>query len=176
VTKREPVVLRLGLCTLREWRAGDAESLVEHANDRDVWRNLRDRFPHPYTAGDADNWLARAREADPVTDLAIDVEGAAVGGIGIVLQPDVFRRSAEVGYWLGRAYWRRGIATDALRAVSAWAFASFDVCRLHAGVFEWNTGSMRVLEKAGYTREACHRKAVTKDGQTIDEIVFALVH
>jgi [ribosomal protein S5]-alanine N-acetyltransferase len=69
----------------------------------------------------------------------------------------------------------RGLATEAVRAISAWAFASFDLCRLQAGAFEWNDGSMRVLEKAGYTREARHRKAVTKDGQTIDEILFALV-
>jgi RimJ/RimL family protein N-acetyltransferase len=76
---------------------------------------------------------------------------------------------------LGEPYWGRGIATEAVRAVTDYAFRTFDLCRLHAGVFEWNLASMRVLEKAGYTLEARHRRSVTKDGQTIDRLVYALV-
>jgi RimJ/RimL family protein N-acetyltransferase len=76
---------------------------------------------------------------------------------------------------LGEPYWGRGIATEAVRAVTDYAFRTFDLCRLHAGVFEWNPASMRVLEKAGYTLEARHRRSVTKDGQTIDRLVYALV-
>jgi len=106
---------------------------------------------------------------------AFIVEGSAVGGIGLVLKDDVFRRSAEIGYWLGEGYWGRGIATEAVRALTEYAFVTFDLCRLHAGVFEWNPASMRVLEKAGYTLEARHRKNVTKDGETIDRLVYALV-
>ena len=120
-------------------------------------------------------WITRASAHVPVVDFAIVVEGDAVGGIGIELGRDVFLRSAEVGYWLGEPYWGRGIATEALRAVTEYAFTTFDLCRLQAGVFEWNPASMRVLEKAGYTLEARHRKNVTKDGQTIDRVVYALV-
>ena len=169
------VVLALRACTLREWRAADAESLVRHANDPLVACNLRDRFPHPYTEADAERWLSRTLAAHPVTDLAIEVEGAAVGAIGLMPQGDVFRRTAEIGYWLGRAYWGRGLATDALRAATEWAFDCFDLCRLEAGVFDSNPASRRVLEKAGYSCESVRRKAVTKDGRTMDEHVYVVL-
>jgi RimJ/RimL family protein N-acetyltransferase len=166
--------LKLARSTLRPWRVGDEASLIRHANNRRVWRNLS-RLPHPYTTADAHAWIARASPQSPVTDLAITVDGEAVGGIGVELGRDVFHRSAEIGYWLGEDYWGRGIATEAVRALTEYAFVTFDLCRLHAGVFEWNPASMRVLEKAGYTLEARHRKNVTKDGETIDRLVYALV-
>ena len=167
--------LDLGSCTLRSWRSGDEDSLVRHADDRDVWINLRDRFPHPYTRDDARAWLRLVAESTPETNFAVAVAGEAVGGIGITLQDDVSRRSAEIGYWLGRAYWGRGIATAAVRALTDWAFAHFDLCRLYAGVFEWNPASARVLEKAGYVLEGRLRRSVTKDGRTIDQLLHALV-
>ena len=166
--------LKLARSTLRPWRVGDESSLVTNANNRRVWRNLS-RLPHPYTRADADAWITRATIQSPPTDFAIEVDGSAVGGIGVEIGRDVFYRSAEVGYWLGEAYWGRGIATEALRAVTEYAFVTFDLCRLQAGVFEWNPASMRVLEKAGYTLEARHKKNVTKDGETIDRLLYALI-
>jgi RimJ/RimL family protein N-acetyltransferase len=91
-----------------------------------------------------------------------------------VLQNDVFRRSAEIGYWLGEDYWGRGIVTQAVREVTEYAFSKFDLCRIYAGVFEWNPASMRVLEKCGYRLEARMKKAITKDGKTIDDFIFAI--
>jgi RimJ/RimL family protein N-acetyltransferase len=164
--------IELSKSTLRAWRAGDEESLVRHANSLAVWRNLRDAFPHPYTLADALHWIEVANPTGKITNFAIVVDGSAVGAIGIELKGDVFRRSAEIGYWLGEEYWGRGIVTEALRAVTDYAFATFDLCRLSAGVFEWNPGSMRVLEKAGYELECRMRKSVTKDGQTIDELIY----
>lgn len=160
---------------LRPWRPGDEESLVRHANNRAIWRNLRDAFPHPYTFADAVRWIEIANPFTPITNFAIVVDAAAVGGIGLMLKDDVFRRSAEVGYWLGEEYWGRGIVTEALRAVTEYAFTSFDLCRIYAGVFEWNPASMRVLERAGYQFESRAKKSVTKDGETIDEIIYAIV-
>ena len=93
----------------------------------------------------------------------------------MVLKDDVFRRSAEIGYWLGEGYWARGIVTEAVRAVTNYAFATFDLCRVYAGVFEWNPASARVLEKAGYEFECRMKKSVTKDGETIDELIYAIV-
>jgi RimJ/RimL family protein N-acetyltransferase len=167
--------LVLSRCTLRPWRRGDEASLVRYADNRNVWRNLRDRFPHPYTAKDADEWIARASGQTPAQSFAIVVDSNAVGGIGLELGEDVFRRSAEVGFWLGEPFWGRGIASEALRAVTQYAFATFDICRLQAHVFEWNPASMRVLEKAGYTLEGRARLAVTKDGRTIDRLEYALI-
>lgn len=165
----------LQTCIVREFRPSDAAALARHANDRDVWINLRDRFPFPYRRADADTYIRAVRAFEPQTSFALEVDGEAAGGIGIEVRPDVYRRSAEIGYWLGRAYWGRGIATEAVREVSAWAFENFDLCRLFAEVFAWNPASMRVLEKAGYTREACLRRSVTKDGRTIDAYLYALI-
>lgn len=167
--------INLQRSTLREWREGDEDSLVRHANNRAVWRNLRDAFPHPYTLSDARNWIKLANPSRPVANFAIVVDGHAVGGIGLILREDVNRRSAEIGYWLGEEYWGRGIATEALQAVTDYAFQNFDLCRIYAGVFEWNPASMRVLEKAGYELECRLRKNVTKDGKNIDELIYTVL-
>lgn len=167
--------MKLSKSTLRPWEPGDEESLVRHANSRLIWRNLRDSFPHPYTLADAKHWIQIANPKAPVNNFAIVVDGAAAGGIGLALKDDVFRRSAEIGYWLGEEFWGRGIVTEAVRAVTDYAFANFDLCRVYAGVFEWNRASMRVLEKAGYEFESRMRKSVTKDGETIDELIYAMI-
>ena len=167
--------INLGHFLIRDWRRGDEESLARHANNPKIFRNVRDRFPHPYTLEDARQYVERAGSESPMSSFAIVVAGEAVGGVGFFFQEDIFRRSVEIGYWLGEAYWGRGIATDAVRAMSDYIFANFDVVRIFAGVFEWNPGSMRVLEKAGYVREARMRKAATKLGQTMDEFLYALV-
>jgi RimJ/RimL family protein N-acetyltransferase len=167
--------ITLTSATLRPWRPGDAGSLVRHANNREVSRNLRDSFPFPYTEADAHAWLSgRVGEAPPL-NLAIEVDGEAAGGIGVHTQDDVFRRSAEIGYWLGQAHWDRGIMTEAVVAMSDYAFATLDIVRLFAGVFSSNPASARVLEKAGYQLEGRLRAAVTKDGETLDQLLYALV-
>jgi RimJ/RimL family protein N-acetyltransferase len=160
---------------LRPFRSGDVASIVRHADDRDVWRNLRDRFPHPYTPGDAESWIAFATSHDPPLHFAIELAGEAVGGIGIIPGTDVDRVSAEVGYWLGRAAWGRGLATGALASLSAYAFRTFDFTRLFATPFDFNPASIRVLEKAGWTREGVLRRAVIKEGRVADLLVYALL-
>lgn len=167
--------LDCGPCIVRDWQAGDRESLRHHADNRRVWRNLKDRFPHPYTLADADAWLALAHASPERTGWAIEVDGEAVGGIGLVPGTDVHARSAHVGYWLGEAYWGRGIATAAVRAVAALALGRLGYLRLEAPVFEWNPASMRVLEKCGFTREGVMRKSVIKDGEVIDSVLYARV-
>lgn len=160
---------------IRSWQPQDVAALAIYANNRKVWINLRDHFPHPYTLQDAVAWTQRARERVPETDFAIASPEEAIGGIGLTLQSDVHRRTAEIGYWLGEPYWGRGIATGAVRALSQYAFAHFDLVRLQACVFQWNHDSMRVLEKAGFTLEARLRRSVTKDGKTIDMVIYALL-
>jgi len=169
------VIHLLPHCTVRPWAEADAPALVRHADDREVWRNLRDRFPHPYTAADAEAWLTFARWQDPPTHFAIEVDGEAAGGIGYTIGEHEQARTAEIGYWLGRAVWGRGIATEALRAVTADAFATHALDRIQACVFAWNVASVRVLEKAGYVREALLRRAVTKDGETTDMLIYGIL-
>jgi ribosomal-protein-alanine N-acetyltransferase len=160
---------------VRSWEWRDRDALVRHANNRKIWINLRDHFPYPYTDEDARDWLASIVRREPENNFAIDVAGEAVGGIGFTVQPDVGHRSAEIGYWLGEKFWGRGIATDALIAMTDHAFANYDICRIYAYVFGWNGASARVLEKAGYTLEGRLRKSVTKDGQTIDNLIYAII-
>ena len=165
----------LGEWQLRSWQPGDKAALVKYANNRKVWINLRESFPHPYTEKDAEAWIQQAREQNPETQLAIASSLEAIGGIGMFLQQGVYRRSAEVGYWLGEPFWGKGIATKAVGALTKYAFAQFDLARLFATVFEWNPASARVLEKAGYQCEGRLRKAVTKDGKTIDEFLYSII-
>lgn len=167
--------LKLKTCTVRSWDWRDRDAIVKHANNRNVWINLRDRFPHPYTVNDARRWLDMVVGHTPETNFAIAVADQAVGGIGFTVQHDVARRSAEIGYWLGEQFWGRGITTEALVAVTDHAFSNYDVCRLYAYVFDWNCASARVLEKAGYAYEGRMKKSVTKDGQTIDQLMYAIV-
>lgn len=160
---------------LRPWREGDEPALVKYANNRNVWINLKDLFPHPYTMEDAEAWVQSQKDQDPPTNFAIANADEAIGAIGLRLQSDIYKRSAEVGYWLGEPFWGRGIATHAVRAMTEYAFEQFDLVRLYATVKEWNPASARVLEKCGFTREARLRKSATKDGQTGDLFLYALV-
>ena len=172
---REPLALKVPGCVLRAWRPGDEAALVRHANNRNVSRNLKDRFPFPYTAADAESWIERAGAQNLPTTFAIALDDGVVGGVGVDLGADVFRRSAEIGYWLGEPFWGRGIATEALGAMTEYAFAHFDICRLEAGVFEWNPASARVLEKNGYVLEGRARLGVVKDGRLGDRLLYALI-
>ena len=167
-----PVEIPLSSALLRPWRRGDAESVARHANDREVWRNMRDRFPHPYTLKDAKEWLAFVATVPPGTNFAIEVAGEAVGGISFEPLADVFRIGAELGYWLGQAHWSKGITTEAVRAVTEHLFAHFDFVRVQASVFSWNPASARVLEKAGYTLEATNRRSMIKEGEIGDRWLY----
>ncbi|HEX8329080.1 MAG TPA: GNAT family N-acetyltransferase [Hymenobacter sp.] len=161
---------------LRPFAPTDASALAQHANDRSIWLNLRDRFPHPYAVADAEAYIAMATAADEHDlHLCIDVAGEAVGCISLLFKQDVSRRSAEIGYWLGREVWGRGIGTAAVRALAAHGFAHHDLARIYAVVFAYNAASGRVLEKAGFDFEARLRQAVTKDGQTVDGLLYAVV-
>jgi ribosomal-protein-alanine N-acetyltransferase len=164
-------------CCVREWRLGDAESLARHANNLNIARHLRDRFPHPYTLSDANAFLVHAaRERNHDANLAIDIDGEAVGGIGLHIGDDLERFSAEVGYWLSEAYWGRGVATEALKMVSAHVFERRNLLRLFALPFADNAASARVLEKAGFVREGVLRASAVKYGRPRDQLLYARIN
>lgn len=169
------MILSLERSDVRSWRATDLEPLVRNANNRNIWINLRDRFPYPYGHGDGRRFIRAARKMAPETFFAIAVEGEAVGGIGYVLQHDVERVSAEVGYWLGEPFWGRGITSEALAAVTRYAIEQHQLTRLFAVPFAYNTASCRVLEKAGYVVEGRLRRSAIKDGQVVDQFQYAYV-
>lgn len=158
---------------LRPWKRGDEPSLVRHANNRKIWENVRDHFPFPYTMPDADRWIFHASTALQNNVFAIVVDGAAVGSIGLLAKEDVYRCSMELGYWLGEEYWGRGIMTEAIGCITSYGFSAFDIVRIYADVFEWNTASCKILEKNGYTFEARLKKAIIKDGKIGDVLMYA---
>jgi ribosomal-protein-alanine N-acetyltransferase len=162
-------------CCLRPWREQDKLDLVLHANNRKIWRNLTDLFPHPYTEFDANVWLELANRDTPVTHFAIEFAQQAVGGIGIITSAGIHRYTGKLGYWLGESMWGQGIATAAARVIVDFARNDLKLARLEAEVYEWNPASMRVLEKVGFQREAILRKSTFKDGKLIDSHLFALL-
>ena len=167
--------LDLGSCGVRSFRESDAGELALHANNRKVWLQLRDYFPHPYTIDNARGFIAFASGADPETAFALTVGGAPVGAIGVTLRDDVERCSAEIGYWLGVQCWGRGIATRALVGFTPYAFETYGVERLYAIPFAANAASCRVLEKAGYRLEGRMRRSAIKDGLVQDQLLYSIL-
>ena len=163
----------IGQWHIRSYRPEDAEAVARLAGNPNVWRNLRDA--HPYTETAAASWIRYSMRQRPETNFAIASEAELVGGIGLGLQTDVHRNTAEIGYWLGEGHWGQGIATAALRALTEYAFTELDLNRLFAYVFEWNPASTRVLEKAGYLCEGRLRKSAVKNGRTVDQLVYGIV-
>ncbi|MFS2187702.1 GNAT family N-acetyltransferase [Mucilaginibacter sp. Mucisp84] len=159
---------------LRTWQPGDEASLQKHADNPKVSAFLRDRFPYPYTMEDALFWVNLAQNQQPLTNFAIVVNGEACGGIGVELFTDESRITAEIGYWLGEEHWGKGLATEAVKLVTTYAFEHFSLLRLEAGVYNRNTASIRVLEKAGYIQEAVLRRSVIKNGEVMDKYMYAI--
>lgn len=165
--------LTLERCTIRPWRLNDADSLARHANNRKVWIALRDLFPHPYTIEDAHTFLKSVINSEPVTLFCIEVNKAAVGGIGIRIGTEVHRRTAELGYWLSQEFWRRGIMSEAVGAFTEFCFEHFQLRRIFAEPFANNAASARVLEKAGFALEGRLKNNVLKDGKLLDSLLCA---
>jgi ribosomal-protein-alanine N-acetyltransferase len=167
------VELKLERCTIRDWRMDDAPSLATNANNRNVSLWLRDAFPHPYSIEDARNFLERSTTDQPRKNFCIEINRAAVGGIGVLLGEDIHRRTAEFGYWLGEEFWGRGVMSEAVPAFANYCFETFQLRRLYAKPFGNNPASARVLEKAGFVLEGRLRNNVIKDGKILDSLLYA---
>jgi RimJ/RimL family protein N-acetyltransferase len=157
---------------IRQWTWDDLPNLVLYANNINLWNNVRNYFPFPYTEEAGRTWLETVIGAEPVVNFAIDVDGIAAGGIGVILNSDVYIMSAEVSYWVGEPFWGQGIATEAVRQMVEYIFYYFDIVRLYAEVFETNKASMRVLEKNGFYLEGVRRKAVLKNAILMDDYIW----
>jgi len=158
--------------TLREFTHDDKYRLVELANNEKISINLRDGFPNPYTLADAESFLEKYAGLESSLILAIEYNNVYVGNIGLHKGTDVYRKSAEIGYFLGEPYWNLGIMTKAVNLICDYGFKTMDIVRIHAGIFEFNPVSMRVLEKCGFKRESVAEKAIIKKGVIYDEIRF----
>lgn len=162
---------------LRPWRIEDAPDLQRCADDPAVARNLRDVFPHPYTLQDAQDFLSLCLACSPAQQrcYAIVAEGSLVGSISLARGADVYRKSAELGYWLAREHWGCGLMTEAVRQICREGFAEMDIVRIYAEPYAGNLGSRRVLEKNGFTLEGVLRQGAYKNGQFLDYCVYGLL-
>lgn len=162
-----------GSC-IRPWRASDLDSLVRHADNRAVWRNLRDGFPHPYTRADGERWLDFVATVTPQQHFAVEADKEAVGGVSIQLGNDIERISGELGYWIGEEHWGKGLATRAAREMTSYAFDVLGLHRVFATPFVRNDASIRIMEKLGFRREGEMVECVVKDGQIESMVLFAI--
>lgn len=163
---------------LRSWQKSDRVILAELANNIRIWNNLRDRLPHPYQLKHADEFIAYCMSQKPPYVLAITVNDNIAGCVGLEMQTDVSKLSAEIGYWLGEPYWNKGITTAAVKLMLEYIEQHFpSLIRIYAGIFEKNAASMHVLEKCGFHLEGIQRKAVFKNNVISDCYVWVkLMH
>lgn len=171
-----PLPLEFGDGRIRPWVPADRASLLRHADNPRVARYLSARFPHPYTAADADAWFAYLASNSAPCNWALEVDGEAVGGIGLRLGEGEMAHLAELGYWLGEAHWGRGIVSAAVRALLPAVVPAFGLQRIQAYAATINPGSIRVLEKAGFEREGLMRRRAIRDGVAQDHVVFARLY
>jgi len=153
----------------------DAPSIAKYANNRKIWMNLRDAFPHPYSLQDAESFISRVIEANPITVFAIATQWEAIGSIGLMLGKDVHRFTAEIGYWLAEPFWGKGIMTQAVKSLTAYAIRDLKLHRIFAEPYTTNPVSARVLEKAGFICEGILRSNVFKDGKILDQFLYRYV-
>lgn len=163
------------MITLRDYAPNDLKPLLALANNKRVSRYLVYTFPYPYTRADAEWWLSTGIKADGTVTKAIEQNGDFVGSVGLTLQVGWRDHLAEMGYWLGEPYWGQGIATQAVQQMTEYAFSSLKLQKLYAPILAPNQGSMRVVEKCGYTLEGVLKQEVFKDGQYYDIHHFAKV-
>ena len=160
---------------IRDLQVSDAPSIAKYANNRKIWANLRDVFPHPYHLTDAEEFLAQVIHNEPRVVFAVATEKEAFGTIGFILGTDVHRFTAELGYWLAEPFWNKGIMTRAVKTLSDYAFDNFLFYRIYAEPYTTNPASARVLEKGGFDREGTLRSNVFKDGRVLDQWLYAKI-
>ncbi|MBK9722310.1 MAG: GNAT family N-acetyltransferase [Saprospiraceae bacterium] len=159
---------------LRPWTIDDLSSLVKYANNFKIAKNLTDKFPFPYTEAHGKGFIEFALKDNPLRVMAIDIDGVASGGIGIHPQEDIQRKNAELGYWLAEPYWGNGIISKAIPFMLRYGFENWDIDRIFARPFESNFASQRVLEKAGFKKEARLEKTLFKNNEYLDEIIYGI--
>lgn len=159
---------------LRPFTENDLVSLVRYANNPKIAANLMDRFPHPFTDESGKNFIAMTLAHEPTQIMTIDIDGEASGGIGLHPGEDVYRKNAELGYWLAEPYWGKGIITEAVKQMIDYGFKHLSVTRIYARPFGPNIASQKVLEKAGMKKEAVLKNSFFKNGEYCDEIIYSI--
>lgn len=160
---------------LREFTMEDKSQVANLCNNKKIWDNVRDIIPFPYSEKDAIFFIDVCQKENPKTTFAIEKNKNLVGVIGLVLQSDIYRLTAEIGYWIGEPYWGQGIATEAVTLLTEYGFNKLNLIRIHTGVFDFNKPSQKVLEKSGFTLDCIFKNAVIKNGKIHDEYRYSIL-
>lgn len=150
------------------------EEIKRLANNHAIAINLRDAFPYPYTIEDAATFLELAANGALGKVYGVYDGDIFVGCCSLIPQQDVYRLNAEIGYWIGEPYWGKGYATEVVKLLLNVAFEELNLSRVYAHIFEFNKGSMRVLEKAGFHKEAIIKSSIIKEGKIFDEHLYSI--
>ena len=169
------IIGRDGDIVLRELIEEDLLKLAEYANNEKISINLRDSFPYPYSLDDARHFFESVKNDNPPSTFAIEYQGNYVGNISLVRASDVYRNSAEIGYFIGEPFWNRGIVTRAVNLITQYGFENRGIIRIFTGIFDYNKASQRVLEKCGFEKEAIFKKSITKKGKIFDEVRYSKI-
>lgn len=161
---------------LRPFHWSDSKRLAELCNNKNIWIYLRDYIPYPYTDENAKDFINQCINEHPQFTFAIEFNGEFVGTIGLITQKDVYKLTAEIGYWIGEPYWKMGIATRAVKLITAYGFNNLGLVRIFTGVFDFNKGSQKVLEKAGFKLECIFENSVFKNDKICDEYRYGLIN
>jgi [ribosomal protein S5]-alanine N-acetyltransferase len=160
--------------TMRPWRMSDLSNLVKYANNRNISKNLTDKFPHPYNENHGKAFIELATKDNPIHIFALVIDGQAAGGIGIHPQDDIHRKNAELGYWLAEPFWGKGIVSSAISQMVDFAFSTYNIDRVFARPFGTNMASQKVLEKNNFILEGKFEKTLIKNGEILDELIYAI--
>lgn len=165
--------------TLRPWQIQDTERLASIANNPNIAKYMADMFHYPYTIDHAKAFITLAtnelKASSPsAVRFAIMVNDKPVGGIGLHLQSDILRKNAEIGYWLAEDYWGKGIVTDAIHQIVKYGFENLDIVRIFARIYGTNIPSQKVVEKCSFKLEGKYDKTIFKNGEFLDELIYAI--
>ncbi|HNW52577.1 MAG TPA: GNAT family protein [Prolixibacteraceae bacterium] len=160
---------------LRPWNINDVGNLIKYGNNPNITRFMSDGFSTLFTVEKATAFIEFANSGHDKLYRTIEINGEASGGIGVMIQNDIYRKNAELGYWLAEPFWGNGIVSRAIPLIVEEAFQTFDINRIYATPFSTNKASQKVLERTGFKLEACHEKKVFRGGEYIDELVYVLL-
>lgn len=160
----------------------DKAAHLEHLQEKQIYLQTL-AIPWPYTEADADGWVnynieSTIKQNGRSTNWAIRraSDNYLIGGIGFHNYIIGTNHKAELGYWLAKPYWNKGIMTSAIKKVTEYAFKELGLIRITAYIFDFNIASAKVLEKAGYRCEGLLRSHFKKDGKIFDGKLYAILN
>lgn len=164
--------------TITEVRITDAQSIVNHINDREIYENTL-TIPFPYTLKDAKIFVSICRKFEKmnhqICNYAIRYNEEMIGGIGLLFNHGVESHKSEFGYWIGKDYRNQGIMTMVIQKFIEICFEEKALFRLEANVFTNNLASSKTLLNAGFNYEGIHKSSFIKEDKLRDTNFYSIV-